>query len=154
MLAVCCCWAEEGRKCNDNRGVWWTGLPSGLKTEIDQAQSRPPLSVDLWDCKAIGYNMNLYPITMATDHISWGNKFHARRVQYQQEVVAVNYNTALCSNRIITQGLSCLSYKLVITHFLELQAKYDYSALPQPHIVLCLPTFPQKWVVATTCSKW
>ena len=29
-------------------------------------------------------------------------------------------------------------YKLVITHFLGLPAKYNYSALPRPHIVFCL----------------
>ena len=38
----------------------------------------------------------LYPTTMATDsiiYISGGTKSHARRVQYQQEVVVFNYNT-------------------------------------------------------------
>ena len=44
---------------------------------------------------------------MATDSISGGNKSHARRVQYQQEVVSFNYNITLCVNKIVRQGLSC-----------------------------------------------
>ena len=37
----------------------------------------------------------LYPITMATDNISGGNKSHARRVQFQHEIVA--FNTESCA---------------------------------------------------------
>ena len=41
--------------------------------------------------------MHLYPITMATNSISGGNKSHARTVT-SQEVVAFNYTTTLCTN--------------------------------------------------------
>ena len=37
---------------------------------------------------------------MATDSISGGNITHARSLQYEQEVVAFNYNTTFCIERI------------------------------------------------------
>ena len=84
-----------------------------------------------------------YPITMATDSIGGGNKSHARRV-ISQKVVAFNYNTTLCTNRITMQALFCChmakGYKIVKTYFLGLPTKYNYlaSAWPRPCIVFCL----------------
>ena len=46
-------------------------------------------------CHGNGVQLLLYPITMSTDSISGGNK---QGEQYQQEVVAFNYNTTLSTN--------------------------------------------------------
>ena len=64
----------------------------------------------MWWADAHDDKFHLYPITMAMDSISGGNKSHARRLQCQQEFVALSYNTTLCmkrNNKIVTQGLYC-----------------------------------------------
>ena len=58
--------SEADHRRNHSRGVWWTGLPSGVKTNqrlwmmINHTQSRLLMSVDLWDSKTIGLERRWY----------------------------------------------------------------------------------------------
>ena len=87
--------------------------------------------------------LKLYPSTMARDSISGDNKSNARRIQYQQEIVAFNYWHKACP------AAMAKDYELVI---LPLYFLANYNNQPQLRLglVLYFACSPRKRATSTT----